>query len=138
MPIRFTSGPSGSGNNRACSRSLLGARAEDLALRHLRANGLTTIVRNFRCRMGEIDLVMRDGNLLVFVEVRHRQRNRFPSAAVSVDIYKQRKLTRAALIFLGQNRSIADWPVRFDVVTLEPASDGKLSLMWIQDAFRPD
>ena len=116
----------------------VGASAEDQALQYLQANGLSTVARNYRCRMGEIDLVMRDADVLVFVEVRHRRKNRFASAAESVDIHKQRKLTRAALSFLGRHRQFADCPVRFDVVALDLLRGGWRSLNWIRDAFRPD
>ncbi len=116
----------------------LGAAAEDEALLLLQSSGLQTLTRNYRCRMGEIDLVMRDREVLVFVEVRHRRQNRFASAAESVDIHKQRKLIRAALSFLGQNAQYADCPVRFDVVAFDSGLHESQSVNWIRDAFRPE
>src|SRR5690606_25388582 len=80
----------------------IGEHSEQLALRHLQAAGLKLVTRNFRCRVGEVDLVMLEGNCLVMVEVRCRATcagmgTRFPSALESVGPQKQRKLARAAL-----------------------------------------
>ena len=113
-----------------------GARWEKQALEHLLSRGLLRITENFRCRMGEIDLVMRDRDCLVFVEVRYRRTNRFASAAASVDRCKQRKLTRAAAAFLARHPEFCDLAVRFDVVAFDAASDDQCTLQWLQDAFR--
>jgi putative endonuclease len=114
-----------------------GARAEQLALEHLEAHGLTLVTRNFRCRLGEIDLVMRERHSLVFVEVRFRKFSRFASALESVSCAKQRKLTRAAGFFLGRHREFRNHPVRFDVVALDGPSQERYRLQWVRDAFRP-
>lgn len=66
------------------SRVARGAAAEDLALRYLEARGLSLVARNFRCRVGELDLIMRDGEQLVFVEVRSRRHNRYGTPAESI------------------------------------------------------
>jgi putative endonuclease len=116
---------------------LVGQRAESLALNHLRAQGLEEITTNFRCRMGEIDLVMKDGDCLVFAEVRFRRQNRFSSAVNSVDRRKQRKILRTAAAFLGHHPEYCDCAVRFDVIGLERAGD-EMRLNWIRDAFRPE
>jgi len=116
----------------------VGLAAENLAFRHLTRNGLRVIMRNYRCRMGEIDLIMRDRNTLVIVEVRQRGRMSLVSAACSVDIHKQRKLVLAALSFLGKNPGYADWPMRFDVIGIETGADAQPGIEWIRDAFRPD
>ena len=96
------------------------------------------IDRNFRCRLGEIDLVMQDGECLVFVEVRYRKAHGFGSAATSVDVRKQRKLTRAARFFLSRHRRLANRPVRFDVIGIDVVAGDELRIEWIRDAFRPD
>jgi uncharacterized protein (TIGR00252 family) len=80
--------------------------------------------------MGEIDLVMRDRDCLVFVEVRYRRANRFASAAASVDRSKQRKLMRAAAAFLAGHPEFCDLAVRFDVVAFDAASDDQCTLQW--------
>lgn len=115
------------------SRIAQGAAAEDLALRYLEAQGLTLVMRNFRCRTGELDLIMRDGGSLVFVEVRSRRHVRYGTPAESVTRAKQQKLLRAATFYLQRQR--LDLPCRFDVVAiLRPG--GEPHIEWIRDAFQ--
>lgn len=106
-----------------------GDRAEAQAEQWLCRQGLVTLERNYRCRHGEVDLIMRHGESLVFVEVRLRCNARFGGALASVDFRKQQRLTRAAQHYL-QHRP---WhgPCRFDVVAL----DAKGVTDWIRDAF---
>ena len=118
------------------SRSV-GNEAEQIALDYLLAQKLRLIARNFSCRVGEIDLIMQDCNCLVFVEVRYRKPNRFASAALSVNLRKQRKLIKAASFFLCRNTHLADRVIRFDVVALDGPSETQSKLQWLQDAFRP-
>jgi len=115
----------------------LGRQAEKLALDHLRRQGLKEVARNFRCRMGEVDLVMMHGDCLVFAEVRFRNQNSYASAVASVDLHKQRKIIRTAAAFLGHHPQYSGCSVRFDVVGLDQSGD-QSSLRWIRDAFRPD
>jgi putative endonuclease len=111
-----------------------GRAAEDLALRYLEQHGLQLVTRNFRCTRGEIDLIMRHGDSLVFVEVRARRNDNFGSGAASVDARKQAKLNAAAALYLQQNAQLSNCPCRFDVVALSFASDPP-QLDWIPDAF---
>jgi putative endonuclease len=115
----------------------VGHRGERFAESHLNASGLQTLARNFRCRQGEIDLVMLDGATLVVVEVRYRGPGSWVSAAATVDRAKQRKLTIAAEVFLAKNRGYSDSPLRFDVVALDRPNDGRFTIQWHKDAFRP-
>lgn len=115
----------------------VGQRGERLALAHLTAAGLETIASNYYCRFGEIDLIMQDQDTLVFVEVRCRKPSRFGTAAGSVDTRKQRKIVRAAASFLGGPGDYGDRPVRFDVVALDGQPDGRYTIQWLKDAFRP-
>ncbi len=115
----------------------LGRQAEKLALDHLKRQGLKEVARNFRCRMGEVDLVMMHGDCLVFAEVRFRNQNSYASAVASVDLHKQRKIIRTAAAFLGHHPQYSGCSVRFDVVGLDQSGD-QSSLRWIRDAFRPD
>ncbi len=108
----------------------VGDAAEDRALSHLVDRGLRLVERNYRCRSGEIDLIMRDGEHLVFVEVRFRRQGRFGSAVDTVDHRKQRKLTTAASHYL-LSRGV-DRPCRFDVISL----DDRGGLDWLRDAFQ--
>ncbi len=116
------------------SRVAAGARAEDLALQYLENHGLTLVTRNYHCRTGELDLIMREGDLLVFVEVRSRRSAQYGSPAESVTRAKQKKLLSAAASYL--QRQGLDLPCRFDVVAilLWPGSDPHIE--WIRDAFQ--
>jgi putative endonuclease len=107
---------------------VIGAEAEDRAARFLASQGLTLVERNFRTRFGEIDLVARDGETLVFVEVRLRTGNRFGGAAASVDSSKRARIVAASRLYLA--RLASEPPCRFDVVTL----DGEAA-RWIRAAF---
>lgn len=115
----------------------VGFRAERLAGQFLVRQGLTPVAQNFRCRLGEIDLVMADRRHLVFVEVRFRTSNRFSRASVTVDIHKQRKLIRTAALFLAKRQRYANSVVRFDVVAIDADEKGSNTIEWIKDAFRP-
>ncbi len=110
-----------------------GRLAEDRALKFLEEQGLRLLERNFRCRYGEVDLIMEDGLTLVFVEVRFRASQRFGGALESVDRRKQSKLLVTAAWFLKDRRY--DRPARFDVAALSPSADG-LAVQWVKDAFQ--
>lgn len=106
-------------------RAASGALAEDRALDYLLAQGLVLVERNVRSRRGEIDLVMRDGATLVFVEVRQRSGTRFGGAAASIGPAKQARLWRAAQVFLLRHPSAP--ACRFDAVCI----DGE-RLQWLR------
>jgi len=112
----------------------IGASHEEHALRHLTRAGLIPLARNLQCRAGEIDLVMRDENTLVFVEVRARASDRYGGAAASVGPEKQARLARSAaqlLPALARRHWQGCTPaVRFDVV----AFDGE-EMTWLRAAF---
>lgn len=108
---------------------------ERFAEQHLRREGLSTLKRNFRCRLGEIDLVMNDRDTTVFVEVRFRQNDDFGGAMASVDRSKQLKIARTAGIFLATHPKLADLPCRFDVVAIS-GDRREPRLTWQKDAFR--
>lgn len=111
-----------------------GQAAEDAALRFLESQGCTLLRRNYRCRRGEIDLVMRDRGSLVFVEVRARSSDAYGGAAASVGRSKQRRLVAAARHFLMTHPREARLPARFDVVAIcGPGGDN--SPHWIRAAF---
>ncbi|MDO9467846.1 MAG: YraN family protein [Thiobacillus sp.] len=110
-------------------KSLLGHAAESRAEAFLKTQGLSLVARNWRCRFGEIDLVMQDGATLVFVEVRLRSRSDFGDAAASVTPAKQKKLLAAARQYLSALKTLP--PCRFDVVVL----DCDAAPQWIRSAF---
>ena len=111
-----------------------GTEAEQLAETWLGQQGLKPVTRNFQVPGGELDLVMRDSEVLVFLEVRHRSGKRHGSAAESITTTKQQRLIRAAEQFLLRHPALRKLKVRFDVVTF----DGPLEPppQWLRDAFR--
>ncbi|MDG3005292.1 YraN family protein [Paludisphaera mucosa] len=117
---------------RALLNRLLGDRGERAAARLLRREGLRVLRRGYRTAHGEIDLIARDGDVLVFVEVKARRRG-VPAEAVTVE--KQRRLTLAALHFLKRH-GLLECRSRFDVVSvLWPDDDGEPTLEHYRDAF---
>lgn len=106
-----------------------GSDAEALASRFLQTQGLRLLERNVRCRRGEIDLVMRDGDTLVFVEVRQRSRALWGSAAESITAQKRRKLSLAAQEYLQKHPTSG--ACRFDVVAIDADNPPE----WIPHAF---
>ena len=120
--------------------TVLGRTAEDVALRHLEGAGLTLLARNYRCRAGEIDLVMLDPGArptLVLVEVRSRSRRDYGGAAATVGLAKQRRFSLAARHLLMKRAELRRLPARFDVVAIDsPAQPGAAAaLTWIRGAF---
>lgn len=112
-----------------------GDSVESAARTHLEAAGLRAVASNATFRCGELDLVMREGDTLVFVEVRYRRAAGFGGGAASVDARKQHKLVRAAQAFLLAHPAWANAPCRFDVVEADGPIDAP-ALHWIRDAFR--
>ena len=110
----------------------IGRAAEDRALALLEQAGLSLLDRNFRCRLGEIDLVMRDGASVVFVEVRQRRSSRFGSAAESVSATKLRRVRAAAELWLRRSRCSSR--ARIDVVTLDGMPGEDPMIRWIRGA----
>jgi putative endonuclease len=98
-------------------RQALRQAGEQAAARHLERRGLTILDRNWRIRLGELDLVARDGAVLVFVEVKTRRSSSFVDPAAGVDFHKQCRLRRLAEAYLALERP-APGPCRFDVVSV--------------------
>ncbi len=115
-------------------RRVIGDDWELAARKHLEAAGLRLLAANQRYRMGEIDLVMRDGDVVVFVEVRYRRSTGFGGSAPSVDATKQRKLVLAAQCFLAEHADLARRACRFDVVAVDGSADAP-HVDWIRNAF---
>ena len=114
-----------------------GSAAEALAARYLASQGLSPLASNFRCRFGELDLVMTHRHVLVVVEVRSRRRTNVTAPAATVNRAKQRRLIGATRFFLLRFRQFAGWPVRFDVVEIT----GELAdpvIRWHRAAFSLD
>lgn len=114
-------------------RKEAGSAGEHAALGYLQNAGLKLVQRNFRCRRGEIDLVMMDGATLVLVEVRYRSSAQFGGAAASVTWRKQRRLVNAAEHLLMRRADLRRHPARFDVIAIAPDQ-----IEWIRGAFLAD
>lgn len=111
-----------------------GAQAEALAAQFLERQGLVILARNFRTRRGEIDLVARDGEMLVFVEVRLRARSDFGGAAASVTFRKQQRIVAASLAYLARFRR--EPACRFDAILLDRL-DAE-AIVWERDCIARD
>lgn len=108
-----------------------GTDAETLACTHLERQSLKLLLRNYRTRRGELDLVMLDGQTLVIIEVRRRNHAAYGGALASVDARKRRRIILATRLLLMQRPAWAARPVRFDVIAFE--ATGKL--LWVRGAF---
>ena len=118
-------------------RKALGDFGERLAAAHLEAKGSRIIDRKFRVVEAEIDLIARDGETLVFVEVRTRRGGEAGMAALSVNAAKAKQLLRAVDWYIEHHPEFADEPMRIDVVTVELARDGTLrEVTHIENAVR--
>jgi len=117
------------------ARQALGLDGEDIACRALEARGYRILARRYRTRIGEIDVVARQGACMVFVEVKTRRDGRFGDPAAAVTAEKQRRLAVMASDYLARHR-LERAPARFDVVAVTTA-DGRPRVEVIVDAFRP-
>lgn len=106
-----------------------GEQHESAAAQYLSHQGLKLLETNYHSKFGEIDLIMRDADALVFVEVRYRKSNRFGGAQASITSSKQRKIALTALHYL-QKRKQTNATCRFDTVSISPQE-----LQWVKDAF---
>ncbi len=109
-----------------------GQVAEGLAQRHLERQGLSIITKNYSRKVGEIDLIMQDQDVIVFVEVRYREHKSMLDILESVNIHKQRKLRKTALSYIQSHTS--DQPCRFDVVGIA-GSLANPRIEWVKNAF---
>jgi putative endonuclease len=108
-----------------------GAQAEQWAVRYLQQQGLKPIAQNYRGRFGEIDLIMRDGASLVFIEVRLRHNANFGGAAASIDAHKQQRIIRTAQQYLAGLAHTP--PCRFDALLMDDVNGG--NVQWLKNAF---
>ncbi|MBM0107514.1 YraN family protein [Steroidobacter sp. S1-65] len=115
-------------------RKAIGLLGEELALAHLTSHGLNLIVRNYRAKVGELDLVMLDGQTLVFVEVRCRSSQQYGGPAASITWQKQRRLVKAAEHLLMKRAELRRYPARFDVVAIA-TGEPEAKVDWIKSAF---
>ncbi|MBV8909830.1 MAG: YraN family protein [Gammaproteobacteria bacterium] len=120
------------------ARQQSGRRAEQLAAQFLRAAGCEILQTNFSRRLGELDIIARDGTVLLLAEVRTRASSAYGGAAASVDRRKQRRIARAASQLLQSRRDLAALPVRFDVIVVTDPGSSTPAIDWIRHAFAAD
>lgn len=114
----------------------IGAETEQIALDYLVNHTLKLLMRNFRCKVGELDLIMLSAkHELIFVEVRYRKSKEHGGALESITVGKQRKLIKTAQYFLLTHTKYANHPCRFDVIAIH-GSTNKPEIEWIQDAIQ--
>ena len=118
------------------ARQRIGRRAEDIAAEFLHAKGLAVLERNYRRRLGELDVIARQGDVLVIAEVRTRASDAYGGAAASVNARKQRRLIRAAAQLIQQRKNLARLRVRFDVIVVSQPHAEQPRVEWIQHAFQ--
>ncbi len=112
----------------------LGQNGEKLATLFLQQKDYRIIIRNYKCKIGEIDIIASDGETLVFIEVKTRSSHSFGSPAMAVTAKKQRQISRTAENYLAQNH-LFDAPARFDVIGITLPADGKTEIDHIENAF---
>lgn len=110
-----------------------GALYEQQACAYLKKQGLRLVTANFHSRLGEIDLIMLDGEQLVFIEVKARSKSSFTSAVEAVTRSKQQKIIRTAQFFLGSHQQYQKHHCRFDVIAI--AINGSSPIQWLKNAF---
>lgn len=113
----------------------LGFRGEALAVKYLKKKGFKVIERNYHCPVGEIDLIAREGDTLVFIEIKARSSSAFGLPQDAVDRFKQEKIIRAARAYLAKHHLNEEIPARFDVVAIHVTPSGP-SIELIKDAFQ--
>ena len=115
------------------ARVILGKTGEDLACAELERRGYAIIARRYRRRGGEIDIIARDGETIVFVEVKAREGHAFGEAAEAVTLFKRRRLTQLAIDYMARRR-LSNRPCRFDVVSIH-FDAGRPAIEVFQNAF---
>lgn len=121
----------------SAERQRLGKNGEDLAEKALLRQGYTIVDRNYRCRCGELDIIAKIGETLVFIEVKTRSSDRYGLPQEAVTPRKQRQIARTAQYYLAE-RGLGDCPCRFDVVSIVAGEPGPARIEIIAGAFDLD
>ncbi|WP_168204014.1 YraN family protein [Aliikangiella coralliicola] len=111
-----------------------GFQLESFACTQLKKSQCLIVENNFQCKLGEIDIIARDGQTLIFVEVRYRKQSSYGGAVASVDLRKQKKIIQTASFYLQQKKLTNKVSCRFDVFAIEGSAE-RLSYNWIKNAF---
>lgn len=112
-----------------------GRHWESRAAAYLEQRGLAVLARGYRCRMGELDLVCRDGGQIVVVEVRARSRGALCSAVESIDVHKRQRIVQATRHWLMRHSAWQTAIIRFDVVAIDAIDTAEPRIAWIRNAF---
>jgi len=112
-----------------------GRWAESLALRHLQDEGLTLLAQNYHAKCGEIDLIMQDGDTIVFFEVRFRANNLYLHALETIDVRKCSRIIKTSLHYLQKHRDASKKTCRFDVMIIHGPAENP-GIRWIKNAFQ--
>lgn len=116
------------------NRQRLGQKGENLAALFIRDKGYNIIVRNYRCKIGEIDIIAKDNDTLVFIEVKTRSNLAFGSPATAITAKKQRQISRTAQNYLA-SKHLFNTPARFDVISIILPAGGENQIELITNAF---
>ena len=112
----------------------LGNYWENIAYKYLVQNKLKKVKKNFNCKAGEVDLIMLDQKTLVFIEVKYRKESDWVTGLEAVTKTKQKRIIKAAKLFLLQNKQYKDLNCRFDVVSIQGDKQNP-EINWIENAF---
>jgi putative endonuclease len=112
-----------------------GRRWEAAAAEYLESQGLSVLARGYRCRLGELDLVCRDGRMLIIVEVRARATNPYGTAVTTIGPHKRARIIQATRHLLMRHSEWSKASVRFDVVTFDAIETATPAILWIKNAF---
>lgn len=121
--------------NKLPDHLVIGELSELKAQKYLKSQGLKLVSRNFLCKMGEIDLIAMDRDILVFIEVRFRKNVLYGSGADTITHAKRRKIIRTADYFLQRHRQFANCACRFDIISISLDWKGETEITWIKEAF---
>ena len=113
----------------------IGHHAENQACDYLTQHGLALVTKNYRIRLGEIDLIMQDGDTMVFIEVRYRSHLDFGTPAATINRAKQQKIIKAAKYYLVSRQLYDKIYCRFDVITITAQMNRPDQIEWLKDAF---
>ena len=117
------------------NRRRKGLRFEDRARSYLEHLGLSTLAQNFHSRRGEIDLIMRDGERICFIEVKYRKSGAYGGAANAIPAAKRRRIVETALYYLATHTDARQLAPRFDALLIQQNPDGQEDINWIKNAF---
>ena len=112
----------------------IGDDTESLACEYLKSQGVRILERNFRCRLGEVDIIARDGKYLCFIEVKYRKDDSFGKPEEAVSLNKIKHICKVSTFYLYSKYKSLDVSVRYDVIAISP-KEKMLSFKWIKNAF---